>query len=152
MTRPILLDTNAPLWILGGDPKPSKRVKTAVLSPLSDIRVSVVNAWEIVLKFQAGKFSFDVPIERVLSEALSGATWPVVAVRPEHITELLELPPIHRDPFDRLLIAQARAEGMMLATPDSQTAVRGLHDLVRARKPPHPPRYTAVECALWCSR
>jgi PIN domain nuclease of toxin-antitoxin system len=120
VTRPILLDTNALLWILGGDPKLSKRVQTAVLSPLSDIRVSVVNAWEIVLKFQAGKLSFDVPIERVLSEVLSGATWPVVAVRPEHITELLELPPIHRDPFDRLLIAQARAEGMTLATPDIQ--------------------------------
>jgi PIN domain nuclease of toxin-antitoxin system len=120
VTQPILLDTNALLWILGSDPKLSKRVQTAVLSPLSDIRVSVVNAWEIVLKFQAGKLAFDVPIERILSEVLSGATWPVVAVRPEHITELLELPPIHRDPFDRLLIAQARAEGMALATPDSR--------------------------------
>ncbi|HXM45758.1 MAG TPA: type II toxin-antitoxin system VapC family toxin [Bryobacteraceae bacterium] len=120
MTQPILLDTNALLWILGSDPKLSKRVRAAVLSPLSDIRVSVVNAWEIVLKFQTGKLTFDVPIERVLSEILSGATWPVLAVRPEHIAELLELPPIHRDPFDRMLVAQARAEGMSLATPDSQ--------------------------------
>jgi PIN domain nuclease of toxin-antitoxin system len=78
----------------------------------------VVSAWEIVLKFQAGKLSFDVPIERVLSEAFNA--WPVLMVRPEHITEILELPPIHRDPFDRLLIAQARTEGLMLATSDSR--------------------------------
>jgi len=44
----------------------------------------------------------------------------VLTVRPEHITEILELPPLHRDPFDRLLIAQARTEGMILATPDSR--------------------------------
>lgn len=85
-----------------------------MVSPSSDIRVSVVSAWEIVLKFQAGKLTFEVPIERVLSEVFNA--WPVLTVRPEHITEILELPPIHRDPFDRLLIAQARAEGMTLAT------------------------------------
>jgi PIN domain nuclease of toxin-antitoxin system len=93
VTQSILLDTNALLWILGNDPKLSKRV-------------------------QAGKLSFDVPIERVLSEVFNA--WPVLMVRPEHITEILELPPIHRDPFDRLLIAQARTEGMILATSDSQ--------------------------------
>jgi PIN domain nuclease of toxin-antitoxin system len=79
-----------------------------------------VSAWEIVLKFQAGKLSFDVPIEQVLSGILSGAPWPVLPILPAHITELLELPLLHRDPFDRLLIAQARAEGMILATSDSR--------------------------------
>jgi PIN domain nuclease of toxin-antitoxin system len=118
VNQSILLDTNALLWILGSDPKLSKRVQAAVVSPSSDIRVSVVSAWEIVLKFQAGKLSFDVPIERVLSEVFNA--WPILTVRPEHITEILELPPVHRDPFDRLLIAQARTEGMILATSDSQ--------------------------------
>ena len=67
----ILLDTNVLLWILGNDPRLSKRVQTAVLSPSADIRVSVVSALEIVLKFQAGKLSLDVPIERVLSEVFN---------------------------------------------------------------------------------
>jgi len=80
----------------------------------------VVSAWEIVLKFQTGKLAFDIPIERVLSEVLSGVTWPVLMVRPAHITALLDLPAIHRDPFDRILIAQARTEGLMLATSDSR--------------------------------
>lgn len=119
MTGPILLDTNVLIWILGNDSRLSKRVRAAVASSQADIRVSVVSAWEIVLKFHVGKLSFDLPIERVLSEILSGARWPVLAVLPAHITELLQLPPIHRDPFDRLLIAQARAEGMALATSDS---------------------------------
>ena len=120
MTPPILLDTNALFWILNGDPKLSKRVQAAVVSPLSDIRVSVVSAWEVVLKFQSEKLSFDIPIEQVLSEILSGSTWPVPTVRPEHITELLDLPPLHRDPFDRILIAQARREGLTPATSDSR--------------------------------
>ena len=120
MKQPILLDTSTLLWVLGNDSKLSKRVRAAVTSTQSDIRVSVVSAWEIVLKFQAGKLSFEVPIERILSEILNGTTWPVLTVLPSHITELLALPLIHRDPFDRLLIAQARAEGMMLATPDSR--------------------------------
>jgi PIN domain nuclease of toxin-antitoxin system len=118
VNRSILLDTSALLWILGKDPKLSKRVQAAVVSPSPDIRVSVVSAWEIVLKFQAGKLSFDVPIEKVLSEVCN--SWPMLTVRPEHIAGILELPPIHRDPFDRLLIAQARMEGMTLATSDSR--------------------------------
>ena len=118
MTKPILLDTNALLWILEGAPQLSKRVRTAVTSSETPIHVSVVSAWEIVIKFQAGKLSLDVPIERLLSEILSGTTWPVLNILPAHIMELLDLPPIHRDPFDRLLVAQARAEGMTLATAD----------------------------------
>jgi PIN domain nuclease of toxin-antitoxin system len=82
------------------------------------VRISVVSAWEIAIKGQSGKLSFDVPIADVLSRILSGAVWPILPVLPAHISELLELPLLHRDPFDRLLIAQARAEGMVLATSD----------------------------------
>ena len=120
MNRPILLDTNVLIWILENDPKLSRRVRATITSLQSDVRVSAVSGWEIVLKFQAGKLSFDVPIEQVLSGVFSGATWPVLPVLPAHIRELLELPLLHRDPYDRLLIAQARAEGMILATSDSR--------------------------------
>ncbi|MGO4885178.1 MAG: type II toxin-antitoxin system VapC family toxin [Bryobacteraceae bacterium] len=120
MIQPILLDTNALLWILAGDPKLSRRVRAAVTSPHADVRVSVVSAWEIAVKFQIGKLSFALPIEQVLSEVLSGVTWPVLSVLPAHIMALLELPAIHRDPFDRLLIAQALAESLTLATADER--------------------------------
>ena len=119
MNRPILLDTGILLWALNNDRRLSRRLRTALSSIAADIRVSVVSAWEIAIKYQGGKISFDAPVEDVLSRILSGTTWPVLPVLPSHIPVLLELPLLHRDPFDRLLIAQARAEGLALATADS---------------------------------
>jgi PIN domain nuclease of toxin-antitoxin system len=118
VTRPILLDTSVLIWVLSDDPQLTRRIRSALTSPSADVRVSVVSAWEIAIKAQSGKLSFDVPIEDVLSRILSGAVWPVLPVAPAHIPELLDLPLLHRDPFDRLLIAQARVEGMVLATSD----------------------------------
>ena len=119
MTPPILLDTSVLIWALNADRRLSRSLRAALSSPTADIRVSVVSAWEIAIKYQSGKLTFDVPIEEVLSRILSGAVWPVLPVLPSHIPELLDLPPLHRDPFDRLLVAQARAEGMTLATSDA---------------------------------
>ena len=118
MIRPILLDTNVLIWALNGDRLLTRRMKAAISSPTADVRVSVVSAWEIAIKYHSGKLLFDVPVEEVLSRILSGTVWPVLPVLPAHIPELLALPMHHRDPFDRLLIAQARAEGMAIATAD----------------------------------
>ena len=118
MIRPILLDTTVLIWALNDDRLLTRRMKAAICSPTADVRVSVVSAWEIAIKYQSGKLLFDVPVEEVLSRILSGTVWPVLPVFPAHIPELLALPMHHRDPFDRLLIAQARAEGMALATAD----------------------------------
>ena len=118
MIRPILLDTNVLIWALNNDGSLTRRMKAAISSPTADVRVSVVSAWEIAIKYRSGKLLFDVPVEEVLSRILSGTVWPVLPVLPAHIPELLALPMHHRDPFDRLLIAQARAEGMALATAD----------------------------------
>jgi len=63
-------------------------------------------------------------------------------MRPEHIAELLDLPLIHRDPFDRILIAQARREGLTPATSDSRIREYDVSTIWHL-----PPRYTAVECA-----
>jgi PIN domain nuclease of toxin-antitoxin system len=120
VTRPILLDTNILIWALNDDRSLTRRMRTALSSPTVAVHLSVVNAWEIAIKYQSGKLSFDVPVEEVLSRILDGAVWPVLPVLPAHILELLALPMHHRDPFDRLLIAQARAEGMALATADDQ--------------------------------
>jgi PIN domain nuclease of toxin-antitoxin system len=118
VTRPILVDTSILIWVLNDDPQLTRRIKSALRSPSADVRISVVSAWEIAIKGQSGKLSFEVPITDVLSRILSGAVWPILPVLPAHIPELLELPLLHSDPFDRLLIAQARAEGMVLATSD----------------------------------
>jgi len=118
--RAILLDTNILIWALNDDRSLTRRMRAAISSPATTVHVSVVSAWEIAIKYQSGKLSFDVPVEEVLSRILDGKVWPVLPVLPAHIPELLALPMHHRDPFDRLLIAQARAEGMALATADAQ--------------------------------
>jgi PIN domain nuclease of toxin-antitoxin system len=119
VTRPILLDTNVLLWALNDDRALTRRMRSAMTAPTADVHVSVVSAWEIAIKHQCGKLSFDVPVEEVLARILDGTVWPVLPVLPAHVIELLALPMHHRDPFDRLLIAQARAEGMALATADA---------------------------------
>ena len=118
MTRPILLDTNVLIWALNDDRALTRRLRAAITAPTAKVYVSVVSAWEIAIKYQCGKLSFDVPVEEVLSRILAGTVWPVLPVLPAHILALPALPMHHRDPFDRLLIAQARAEGMALATAD----------------------------------
>ena len=120
MTRPILLDTNILIWALNDDSRLTRRMRAAISSPTRVVHLSVVSAWEITIKHQSGKLSFSVPVEEVLARILNGAVWPVLPVLPPHIPELLALPMHHRDPFDRLLIAQARAEGMALASADEQ--------------------------------
>ena len=120
MTRPILLDTSVLIWALNDDRALTRRMSAVISSTASRVHISVVSAWEIVIKHQSGKLTFDVPVEEVLSRILDGTVWPVLPVLPAHIAELLALPMHHRDSFDRLLIAQARAEGMALATADDQ--------------------------------
>ena len=95
-------------------------MRAVISSPTARVHLSVVSAWEIAIKYQSGKLKFEVPVEDVLSRILDGTVWPVLPVLPAHIPELLTLPMHHRDPFDRLLIAQARAEGMAIATSDDQ--------------------------------
>ena len=120
MRRPILLDTSVLIWALNDDRSLTRRMRAAISSQGAAVHLSVVSAWEIAIKFQSGKITFDVPVEEVLSRILDGAVWPVLPVLPSHIPELLALPMHHRELFDRLLIAQARAEELALATSDDR--------------------------------
>ena len=126
MTEPILLDTNVLIRILNDDPQLSGTIRKAISQHSARIHLSVVNAWEITIKHRNGKLSFAVPLEDVLATILDGAVWPVLQVTPGHIRELAKLPPVHRDPFDRILVAQARAEGMILATSDAEMTRYGI--------------------------
>lgn len=120
MTRSFLLDTNVLLWALNNDRRLTGRLKKLLAAPSAPIHVSVVSAWEIAIKCRNGKLMLDLPVEDLLSEILSGTPWPVLPVMPAHILSLLDLPMHHRDPFDRMLIAQACAEKMTLATTDPE--------------------------------
>jgi PIN domain nuclease of toxin-antitoxin system len=86
----------------------------------ASLAVSVVSVWEIVLKHQAGKLRLRAGLEEVLDQVLYRSPWTILPMAPACLLSLAALPMIHRDPFDRLLIAQAQQEGMVIVTADEQ--------------------------------
>ena len=114
-----LLDTSALLWALGAPERLSARVRDLV--DAGDTVVSVASYWEVVIKTQKGLLSIaDLPTWwRRATELVGARTLPI---RESHVSALAALPIFHKDPFDRILIAQAIAEGLDFVTNDDQIA------------------------------
>jgi PIN domain nuclease of toxin-antitoxin system len=117
--RGYLLDTHTAIWALDTPEKLTASACKAVLAGRNVL--SVVAYWEVMLKSMKG--TLDVGDPRMWwHEALEQLAATPLALRPQHIAELYALPPIHKDPFDRMLIAQAAAEGLALVSSDSEIA------------------------------
>lgn len=114
----LLLDTCAFLWLIKGEPTLPERVQALVADPDNEVALSVVSAWEIAVKHGLGKLDLPQaaqPFVQHNRERHGIATLPLEEAALAHLERL---PAHHRDPFDRLLICQAIAEGMALLTPD----------------------------------
>ena len=120
MTDGFLLDTHALLWLLAGDRRLSRAARQVILKEESRLAVSVASAWEIVLKHRAGKLQLEVDLGEVLDAILHPGYWRVLPIAGAHIAALSELPPLHKDPFGRILIAQALVEGLSILTADRE--------------------------------
>jgi PIN domain nuclease of toxin-antitoxin system len=116
-TRGYLLDANAALIALTNPARLSRRVRKAVLTGPNHL--SVVAYWEVLLKTMKGALDLGDPRTWWLDAIDQLAATPLV-LRPEHVSEVSGLRPIHKDPFDRMLIAQATVEGLTLLTTDSE--------------------------------
>lgn len=114
----LLLDTNVLLWTLTAHPR-IQPVSQLILAPETEIFVSTVSLWEIATKTSIGKLAADVAEIRAAIAASGFLELPVLG---EHCEILTTLPLHHRDPFDRMLIAQTIAEPMRLLTGDRQLA------------------------------
>lgn len=115
----LLLDTHALLWSLSDDPRLGPAARKIIVDPANDILVSLASLWEIVIKVRIGKLDADfAEVDRALG--LQGFIR--LPIEPEHLVAIGELPTFHRDPFDHLLIAQARVEEATLMTDDTQIA------------------------------
>jgi PIN domain nuclease of toxin-antitoxin system len=112
----LLLDTHAAAWFLQADRRLSDRAHAAMIDPGNVAVLSAVVVWEIAIKRALGKFSVD---QRYLSVLLEGGVEPL-AISVEHARAVEDLPAHHRDPFDRLLIAQALAENATIVTHDGR--------------------------------
>ena len=111
----LLLDTHVVLWWLTDDATLSDEFK-ARLDDDPDIWVSAVSVWEVTIKESLGK----LPSREGLSAAVAESGFRPLTITSEHATIVGRLPHLHRDPFDRMLVAQARCEGLTLATRDPQ--------------------------------
>ncbi len=108
----ILIDTHMLLWWLADDSRLSKKARALMADPANMLTVSAATAWEIAIKQALRKMTMDGNLERAVREqgfAMLPVTFP-------HAAETLTLPAIHRDPFDRMLVAQARVESLPLLT------------------------------------
>lgn len=112
----LLLDTHVVLWALVDDPRLAVGARAAISDGRNQIFVSAVNAWEISIKRSLGKLR--VPDDLV--EQVRRAGFEHLDITVAHALAVGDLPDHHRDPFDRMLVAQARAAGLMLVTRDAE--------------------------------
>jgi PIN domain nuclease of toxin-antitoxin system len=119
----ILIDTNIFLWGYAGLGNLSDDVRHLLDDSISnEIYLSHASAWEISIKYGIGKLRLpDVP-ERFISDRVKRAGFMHLPITLEHVTQVHTLPPVHKDPFDRLLISQARVEGLTILTGDPHFA------------------------------
>lgn len=117
----LLLDTCTFLWLTGGGAL-SGPAAAAIRIPANDVLLSAISVWEIALKYQRGRLHLPESPERLIP-ARRG-TRGIVPLEFDEASALqsLKLPPLHRDPFDRMLIAQAIAHGLAIVTPDPAIA------------------------------
>jgi PIN domain nuclease of toxin-antitoxin system len=113
----LLLDTCSFLWLAGGTPL-SEAAVTVVRDPANDLYLSAVSTWEISTKYQSGRLPLPESPERLIpiERRLRGIE--ELAFDEESALQVLRLPPLHRDPFDRMLISQAIAGSLAIVTPD----------------------------------
>lgn len=115
----VLLDTHAFLWFVLGDSRLSATAKKEIEDPQNDKLISPAAYWEIAIKISIGKYTLPQPYEQFLQKAIDDNGFVILPIEPKHTAELINLPFHHRDPFDRLMIAQAIVEQISVVSNDA---------------------------------
>lgn len=118
----ILLDTHVFLWYITADPKLPAAFRAAGQDPANEVHLSAASVWEAVIKYQLGKLPLPAPPAGYLPEQREAHGMVGLPIDEGAMARLAALPPLHRDPFDRLLVAQAMQHGLTLATVDPEIA------------------------------
>jgi PIN domain nuclease of toxin-antitoxin system len=118
----LLLDTHAALWWLGDDERVGRDARRELSDTSNDVLLSAAVVWEVAIKRSLGKLR----APSGFADALRGAGATMLPVSAEHAAAVEHLPWHHRDPFDRLLVAQAEIEGASLVSRDEQLAAYGV--------------------------
>lgn len=123
----VLLDTNSFLWFISGSDRLSVDAKNFIADMQNQLVLSAASLWEIAIKISLGKLDLLQPYGQLIPQQLEENDIAVLPLEIGHLNKVIDLPFHHRDPFDRLIIAQALAEGIPVVTSDavfSQYAVK----------------------------
>ncbi len=118
----VLLDTHTLLWWIAEDARLSHKACDVMADGRNVLLVSAASGWEIAIKVGLGRIELPRPIAAFLSEQLRQNQMDVLPVQMSHALRVQELPPLHRDPFDRMLVAQAQLERLPILTADPSIA------------------------------
>ncbi|WP_420617682.1 type II toxin-antitoxin system VapC family toxin [Candidatus Poriferisocius sp.] len=119
MSLPVLLDTQVFLWMHAAPERLSGPAKSRLTDPAQEVLISAVSSWEIAIKHATGRLDLPEPPAEYVPSRIASAGLAAVAIEHAHALHAGGLPMHHRDPFDRLLIAQAREMDVPLMTSDS---------------------------------
>lgn len=113
-----LIDTHTLLWIVDDDPKLSDKAKKIFLNNNNDIFVSIASIWEMVIKISLKRLEIPGTLSEFVKEHIRGSKIEIMSIDLNHLYQLENLPFIHRDPFDRIIIAQAIIENIPVISKD----------------------------------
>jgi PIN domain nuclease of toxin-antitoxin system len=114
----VLLDTHVLIWLVEGDKNLSTVARSAIEDEDNSLYLSISSLWEITIKLSLGKLDLQLSVDEMVESFLIPGGIEILQIETSHLSILRDLPLHHRDPFDRLIIAQAQAENMTLISAD----------------------------------
>jgi len=114
----VLLDTHALLWFLLDDPALSRAARELIRTPDTAVLVSPASYWEIAIKISIGKYRLPEPLAQFMARELAHNRFDILPIGLNHADRVARLPFHHRDPFDRLIVAQSMEESIPLISAD----------------------------------
>ncbi len=114
----LLLDTHAFLWWVEGTPALGRRARAEVSNPDNEVFVSIASCWELAIKLSLGKLRLTQGLERFIPEQLTRNGFGLLGMEFRHVARVADLPFHHRDPFDRVLVAQALQDELAIVSAD----------------------------------
>lgn len=118
----LLLDSHVFLWMHGDPDRLSVRTRAALVDQDHELLLSVVVGWELGLKIASGRLRLPEPLQEYVTSRAHRARMTILPISLSHAFEAIDLPLHHGDPFDRMLVAQARVEGLTIVTADRAIA------------------------------
>lgn len=123
----LLVDTHSIIWYVDQDQLLSKTAHDAITDPTNDLLISAGSIWEISIKVGLSKLTLSLPFRRWMTNAIADLDLAVIPITLENAEVQIGLPHHHRDPFDRLLVAQAIVEGLPIVSADAQLDFYGVN-------------------------